>query len=493
MLEWVLSSEGVIVGITITLKMTTSPIPLSRFCPIDITTATLSSEVKTLSRGSWLSYRPSTPYVLPDIQRVSGAVLREEPLREVRKDFKTRTSPNLPVLLKVTSDPPLVAKAWNPDDQFQGSISVFNRCLANSNELISISSVSAFYRFIGDKKYKPVKLTEILDGVILPVSIDPCQSRTFNFALTVPRTGPDEKIDERWSGRPSYLIAHHRPLRFKIALTDVEEEECSLVLDYVYPGPKSLPLAFEQDLAFISIDDPFAMYRWGIHVAKGLPGTSENAITIKDFQNFTLDTNRMKTIVYNALQSGESEIDINIGREKDEANFVWWSWKTWALVDLSCQRLYAFKFLLTKDILGTKGFACLAYVACPEYGEFYDETRPIQYAAETVEFPKLEPYIPDTPLPDDDLDDAVPDAPKATAAAITSTSAVANPSAQVAVAEPEELKQRLVSIDNSLTHIGDNLSKLPSIENSLSRLATSFEQFVEILKAKESRGDKDNN
>ncbi|KAE9382686.1 hypothetical protein BT96DRAFT_790357, partial [Gymnopus androsaceus JB14] len=108
MAEWVLSSEGAIAGIKITAKAATSDTPSIRFCPIDITSCTLSSEVREFSEGGLRAYKSNTPYVLPEVQRVSGQLLEETP-REARKDFKTRTTPNLPVVLKTLSEPPLAA------------------------------------------------------------------------------------------------------------------------------------------------------------------------------------------------------------------------------------------------------------------------------------------------------------------------------------------------------------------------------------------------
>ncbi|KIK62646.1 hypothetical protein GYMLUDRAFT_198481 [Collybiopsis luxurians FD-317 M1] len=468
MAEWVSTPEGVIKGITIAVKAATSPKPFVRFLPIDITTAALSGDIKVLSEGGLRSFKPNAPYVLPEVRRVS-ATLHEKAPREVRKDFKTRTSPNLPVILKVVSDPPL---ACNPEfasfehDNFAGTISVFNKHPASSQEPISISSVNAFYRFIGEETYTPVKSLDLVDGAALPVSIDPRQTWTLKFSLTVPRIEEEKKVGTKWWGR-SY-VARQRPLRVKLVFTDIEEEECSLVLDYVSPVVE-LSKADNDDLAYFSIEEPLTWKRYGVHVA---PDSYGSKVSMK-VGNWTLDEDQMKTIVYNALKTGESEVDIGVGQDNDEGQTTAWSWKAWALVDLSCRRLYAFKILITKDIVGTKGYACMGYVLCREYGEFYDEARPIKYAKEKVKFPELEPVASDTLLLDDKVDDFVPEVPKAAvAAAAAAASAVAplvagvsaGSSAQLVV--PEEVSQRLASIDGSL-----------------SRLATSIEQLVDILKA----------
>ncbi|KIK55359.1 hypothetical protein GYMLUDRAFT_1018296 [Collybiopsis luxurians FD-317 M1] len=470
MAEWVLSAEGVITGITITVKASTSSTPFIRFCPINIAAATLSGEVQAISEGGLRSYRPSTPYVLPEVQRVS-ATLPEKALREVRKDFKTRTSPNLPIVLKVVSDPPLSANSWSSKhDLFSGTISVFNKHPPKSMEPISISSVTAFYRLIGDESYKPAQSIQLEDRIVLPVTIDPRQTWTMKFTVVVPRSEGETNIEMPW--QRSSFVARERPLRMKLVLTDVEEEECSLVIDYVSPAlepQKAMP----KDIAFFYIDDPHTLGRYGVHVIKGNamgPLGGQFSLVIG---NNTVGQDWMKKTIYKALKLGESEIDTNFGQNNNPGKTNAWSWKCWALIDLSCQRLYAFKILITKDIIGTKGFACLGYVACPELEGVDNETRPIQYATEMTKFPGLEPYAPSLPpLLDDQFDDVVPETPKTAAGAVNSSYGVAGSSTQLTI--PEELNQRLTSIDHNLS----------SIKDSLSRIATSFEQFVETLKSK---------
>ncbi|KAF5392307.1 hypothetical protein D9757_001552 [Collybiopsis confluens] len=472
MAQWMLSAKGGIIGITVTVKAATSSKPFIRFCPIDITTASLSGEVKAISEGGLRSYRPSTLYTLPDIERVSAA-LHEGAPREVRKDFKTRTSPKLPVVLKTVSDPPLVANdqfASLQADNFTGAVSVFNKHPVNSQEPISISSVAAFYRFIGDETYQPVKSMEIVDGPTLPVSVDPRQTWTLKFVLNIPRSEEDAKTETKWWGRS--FIARQRPLRIKLVLTDIEEEECSLVLDYVSPVyEQSKPGS--DDLAFFYVDDPLTWNRYGVHVTNASHG-DRAAIQLG---NWTLDGDWMKKLVYNALKNGESEIELEMGENKDEGESTAWSWKSWALVDLSCQRLYAFKILITKNLVGTKGFACLGYVACPEYGDFYDDARPIQYASETTSFPKLDPYISESVLLDDDFDDIVPEVQKA-----SSPAAIGPTTPSVAI--PDELTRRLASIDLSLSRLASIDKSLSSMNENIARLGTSIEQLVEILRSK---------
>ncbi|KIK51545.1 hypothetical protein GYMLUDRAFT_208552 [Collybiopsis luxurians FD-317 M1] len=490
MLEWVLSAEGVIIGINITVKASTSPAPFIRFCSFDITTATLTGEIQTLSEGGLRPYRPSTPYILPEVQRVS-AILPEKAPREVRKNFKPRTSPNLPVVLKVVSDPPLESAGFDSNSNYEiftGTISVFNKHQPKSMESISISSVTPFYRFIGDETYKPGELIQSSskEQVIFPISIEPRQTWIYKFNVGVPLSAEERKIqtgDIMW--RDLSIVARQRPLRIKLVLTDVEEEECSLVLDYV--SPVVVDQAKSKDIAFFYIDDPFTFKRYGVHIAqtpseKVSSITGEIAVQIGPRWPWLFELDLQKT-VHKALKMGESEVDLSdldIGQTQYSETPSAWSWKCWALVDLSCQRVYAFKILITKDIVGTKGFACLGYVPCPSCSNSQDEIRPIQYAKETIKFPELEPYVaPPSPPFDDLFDDVPPEAPKAT---MESVVAEAGSLPQLAILE--KLDHRLASIESSLSRLPSMDNSLASIDNTLSRLGASIEQLVEVLKTK---------
>ncbi|KAF9065862.1 hypothetical protein BDP27DRAFT_1269169 [Rhodocollybia butyracea] len=456
--EWVLSKEGIISGVKITAKASTSTQPYIQYCPFDIKTCTKSGDVRTLSEGGFRAYKPSAPYVLPEMQRVTGTLFDGEP-RAVRK-FKARTTPSLPVLVKPVSEPPLVANpefANEQTDYFVGSISVFNKHPVSSQEPVSIASVTAFYRLVGDEEYKPVKAVALLDGVILPSSIDPRQTWTLKFGVTVARDPEDVKVGARWWNRA--FVARQRPLRIKLVLTDIEDEECSLVLDYVSPVYDRAK-ANTDDTAFFYIADPLTWQHYDVHVSND--GSSGQVKIAGSNTSMTFDADQMKTIVYKALQSGESEVALDVGKDADSGTLHPWSWKTWALIDFSCRRLYAFKILITKYNQGGQNYACLGYVACPDYGEFYDETRPIRYATEVVKFPDIEPVV-DSPIAqDDELDDVVPDA-RGAPNAVHGTSS--GSSAQFGV--PGELNKRLESIDNNL-----------------SRLAGALEQLVQILKTK---------
>ncbi|KAF5392312.1 hypothetical protein D9757_001613 [Collybiopsis confluens] len=468
--EWELSA-GVITGITVSVKAATSSKPFVRYCPIDITTATVSGEIKAKSEGGFRSYKPNKPYVLPKVQKVT-AILPERALRAVRKDFKTRTSSKLPVVLSVMSDP-----RWWP--------------MRNSLELRGTISPGK-YLFSIKTRLAPRKLSpslhslELVNGTTLPASIDPRQNWTMKFIAHISRSEEEQEINTKWWN--SSFIARKRPLRLKLVLKDIEDEECSLVLDYVFPGVELSKPSWDS-LGYFYIEEPRSWNRYGIDITKPL---YEGDSVVLAIRHSSLNTETLKAAVYQAQKSdkGESEIDLKIGQTLQEGMSDAWTWKCWALVDLSCQAVYAFKILITKDIVGTTGYACLAYVPCPQYGEVLDEERPIQYANELVQFPTLDLYVPEPVMLDDEFDDFVPEAvpppPPPTLPAGVETSAVgvggnttSTSAAQLVI--PDDVRQRLISIDDSLSR-----QAATSIEQntSLARIAVLLEQLIENLKAK---------
>ena len=56
-----------------------------------------------------------------------------------------------------------------------------------------------------------------------------------------------------------------------------------------------------------------------------------------------LNVKKLHQVVYKALKSGKTEVDLEIGQEKNNGE---WDWGAWALIDISCRRVYAFKIIL---------------------------------------------------------------------------------------------------------------------------------------------------
>ena len=452
MAEWILSVSGKITGVRLTAKSATSPSPYVRICPIDLSTCTKSGNILTISEGGMRSYIPESPYSLPETVRV-GPELSDSQARPIRTDFKTKTTPSLRVILKTTSDPPLVANpqlASTTCDYFEGSVSVFNNHAAGSLNPITIAAVSASFRLVGEQEYQPVESCKLEDSQV-PVTITPRQSWIVKFQVAVPRTEEDAKVSVRWWNRA--FVARYRPIRIKLIFEDMEGEQCSLVHEYIYkPYPFEKPK--DSNLGFLFFDNPVTLERYHLDVQP-----SSEAKDVVRIKSTDVSVNKLEKVVYKALKTGVTEVDLEIGQDKYD-----WEWNVWALIDLSCRRVYAFKILLKEGkTVPVKRFACLGYVLCPEYGNIINETRPISYATETVSFPSLEPYPVQEVVLDDTLDDFKPPVtPKPTSPTGTSD-APSGFGLASATGIPEELNSRLVSIDSSLSRIADALERLVAI------------------------------
>ena len=450
--EWILSVSGKITGVRLTAKAATSPNPYVRVCPIDLSTCTKSGDILTLSEGGMRSYTPASTYTLPETIRY-GPILNDKTSRLPRTNFKTRTTQSFRVILKTMSDPPLEA---NPNvastlvDYFQGKVSVFNNHAPGSLNPITIASVSAAYRMVGDAEYAPVESCKITDGSVLPLTIEPRQSYLFNFQVAVPRTDEDQKLEMRWWNRA--FLARHRPLRVKLIFEDIEGEQCSLVLEYVNK-PYSLEKKNENDLGFFFFDDPAAFERKYLHVQ-----SSDRESTVVSIGSNELDVKRLNKVVYQALKTGKTEVDLKIGQERNDGE---WDWAAWALVDVSCRRVYAFKIIVKegkKVPEENRRFGCLGYVLCPSYGDVVSgKTRPISYATEVVKLPKMQHYVAPEYVQDDSVDDFKPPVPPK-----PSTPLGEVPPALLGTGGtiPVELSNRLASIDANLARIADALERV---------------------------------
>ncbi|RXW11459.1 hypothetical protein EST38_g14396 [Candolleomyces aberdarensis] len=463
--EWILAVSGKITGVRITAKANTSSTPFVRVCPIDLATGQKSGDVLAVSEGGLRSYAPASPYVLPETVHV-GPELKDTPLRAARKDFKTRTSsPGLRVIMRSVDEPPLAA---NPHmgsarfDYMHGTVSVFNNNAPGSNVPITIAAAKAAFRYVGEKQYTDVEGEgfKIVEGAQFPLTIDPRQSVTFKFEAAIPRTEEDVKKDVRW-WNPRAFCARHRPLRVKFVLEDIEGEEASLVSEYVFkPFPFSEKK--ENDLATFWFDEPDMIARNMIAVS---PGDSSDVVAKIDGQE--VKVNQLQQLVYKALKTGKTEIDLEIGREKGYGE---WEWKASALVDISCRRVYAFKVLLHegKSVPEEKRrFACLGYAPCPDYGDVIPgKTRPVSYATESIRLPPLQPYVPVEYPADDKVDDWKPVVPPKPARTLSSSNGVPpSPSVMsngtaVPLQIPDELNTRLASLDVNLGRIADALEQL---------------------------------
>jgi len=371
--------------------------------------------------------------------------------------------------MKPLSEPPLSANpqfASTEVDYFVGKVSVFNNNPAsNMNPIpITVASVNAQYRFIGEDDYKPLETFKFLSHGDLPISIDPRQTWAIEFQVSVPRSEEDKSLQVRWWNRA--FGARKRPLRIKVLLEDIEGEQASLVLEYIFQ-PYRLENENEKDLAFFFFDNANTLERCYVRVEKLEDGgTGMDAGVVRIASN-DLNVKKLHQTVYKALKTGKTEVDLEIGQEKNDGE---WEWTAWALVDISCRRLYAFKIILNegkKVDQAKRKLGCVGYVLCPPYGDTVQgKTRPVSYATETARMAKLQEYIEEEHLQDDALDDFKPPIPPKPPAPVTNGSY--EPSGGSA-AIPIDLGNRLASIDANLARIADVLEHLAGMSFGVTR------------------------
>ncbi|KAF9134277.1 hypothetical protein BGW39_007587 [Mortierella sp. 14UC] len=482
--EWTLDEAGVINGVKVAVKVATSDSPVVSVVPLNIDTVSPSGEVQSISKAGFKVYKPAEPYKFPVVRHV-GATLRTTPLRDVR-EFKPKTK--LPLI--VFPEGKMVANTHGQfvrksADKFQGTLRLFNKATPTNQDFVTLVSCKAEWRLVGEKEYRDVESLALGD-LKFPAPIAPNQSLDVPFEAIVPRSPAQVELQQNcWNWA---MVALHNPVRVRLTFKDIEGEELVFVQEYIHK-PTQLAAKEENDLLFLFIDDMVGAHRSVVRVKKG---DSSNVVEISH-TDFNVD--RLNKIVYQAEQSGQTEIDLKIGRETE-------SYKShvWALVDLSCRRVYGFKVLVTAGSASEKKTtATLGYAPCPLYStasgdnvqtkDFLDiddlEERPIQYAVESDVFPELEAEEPIVVVEDDDVDDekvvialdAVP------AGAVAPVVAIAAATSTHVTAALSEVSKATASLDTAV-FAGSMASlekRLESLDTNVARMATALEKLVTIL------------
>ncbi|KAJ3032973.1 hypothetical protein HDV00_006882 [Rhizophlyctis rosea] len=488
--EWIKNSVGMLVGVRTIAKVKSSETPTVHEAEIDFDTMEQIGETTVVSEAKLKPFKPIGTYTLPETIH-KGAILPKATPRKPRTDFKTRTSSSsLQLVITPSSTPPLVANpqwAYVKCDQFIGTVSIFNK--SKSPDPVTIMSVKAQYRLVGDSEYQDVTELEVNDPQNLPVNVDPRQSTTIKFTATVPRAEEDHAKEVRWYNRA--FVARHRPLRLKLVFTDVEGEEASVVVEYVYQ-PFKEDERKDEDLGFFFVDD---IDLWNRHVVKVDKDSWGSDVVRVGGKSLTVE--ELNKIVYGAIKDGNTEVDLGYNHKWDDGV----TWNAWALVDLSCKRVYAMKVLMKEERkdgkVGTKG--TLGYALVPEYG--YDEGkepegRRISYAKETVRMPEIEEVVWPEWKDEDGVDDVVPEPPKPAVqesrdvlpgSAPLGVGGVVTMSGPMSLAVPEVLEKQFAGIGASLEKLAKDSGKVPeAVEKRLGSIDRNIEKMAI---ASEASGD----
>ncbi|KAG9072733.1 hypothetical protein KI688_000509 [Linnemannia hyalina] len=479
--EWTLDDVGVINGVRVAVKVTTSDNPEISVLPLDIDTVSPSGEVQSISKAVFKVYKPAEPYKFPELRHV-GPTLRATALREVR-EFKPKTK--LPLV--IFPEGKMVANSRGQfvrsnADKFQGTLRLFNKSSPTNQDFVTLVSCKAEYRLVGEQEYKDVE-TLTLENVKFPASIAPNQSLEVPFEAIVLRNAAQQALRQNcWNWA---MIALHNPVRIRLTFKDIEGEELVYVQEYVHKPSIRVAAKEEKDLLFLYIDDMLDSTRSAIRVKE------DEAPFVVDVNYTRFTVGDLNKIVYKAEKSGQTEVDLKCGRDAGS-----YKWDAWALVDLSCRRVYGFKVLLTTGSTTEKRTtATLGYAPCPLYpsGSGNDaqskdvmniddlEERPIQYAVETDVFPEVEPSEPLKVVEDDDVDDEK--VVVALDAVPVSAVAIAAAAATSVTAALGEVSKATASLDSAV-FAGSMASlekRLESLDTNVARMATALEKLVTIL------------
>jgi hypothetical protein len=460
--EWVLDEETQqIAGIKLTVKVASSKVPTVCIIPLDPLLLRMPDDasVQYLSRCSGTVYKPDRPYEFPEtIQR--GPVIPSSRLREPRS-FRTKiSSPNIPLLLTPAWE--MVANnnvklASNQEDQFRGTWRALNRSPLSSQKQIILLSVKFEYRLVGEPMYKPVKSFALRDGVKLPITIAPSQAVDFPWEFAV-----DKPEHCQGSSLLAINYAHltiHQPLRLRVTFTDIEGEEVSLIQEYVH-GVMGATLPAPEDIGFFFVDKIYECQRTSLKISvSSNPERYFLGITAGFMPMAKITEVDLRKIVAKAEKSGITEVDMKLGVRNLGVD-----WTIWALVDLSCRRVYGFKVLLyhgsmTKERIS----ASMGYAPCPIYGGDDLETRPIQYAEESEIVPNVDHWDDVVVIEDDDVDNEVV-IPIGASSPLPAASVTAAPApASVPVPEPISLESLMLKPTTTETADQEPASSQPPL------------------------------
>ncbi|CAO3571724.1 unnamed protein product [Mortierella alpina] len=467
MAEWTLDDAGVINGVILTSKVATSDTATAKVVPIDITTVSVSGEVKTLSRSTFRLYKPAGPYIFPAIRHV-GYIARDSPLRE-RREFKARMNLPLVAIPQGTLQANASPYMHGEDDQFEGTLCIFNKALPSSENYVTLVSCTAQYRLVGDNEYRDVRSLSLGDTKF-PLSIAPTQSVMIPFETHILRSATEAALGEvcrYWA-----MITLHRPIRIRLTFKDIDDQAYVFLQEYVHDPTDHLQAKAPDDILFLQIHDVYSAERTVLRITYGEKG-SDAVVGIRGGPQFSVqDLNR---IVYEAERTGVTEV--HVGERIDDR----FKWEVWALVDLSCRRVYGLKALLMQGSWRPrKTTAVLGYAPCPNYGEGDLEERPIRYAEEKSVFPELEPEEPLNVVMDDDVDDDKVVVPAQTADPIIAIATAASSSVTAAISEVSKASNSLDAAVFS-SGVATLEKRLETLGADVTRMATALEKLVDLL------------
>ncbi len=304
-------------------------------------------EKRVISTGGIVEKRPSEAVVLPE-KSSNVAVLpdlsRVVP-RAARNDFITIDGVTNKQEVDVTVDSikPNQDRVFDGNDNFSVALSI-----ASSSEQAThmFKQLRVEYKLLNAEGWKVLPADNVIfQYKCFPLPLGPFQSGSLEFSI---------HVSFEPKRRPNFyrsFVARHTPLRFRFSFVDAKDRTVSRVAEYVQAMPR---LENKDSGLFLFLDDIQEVDRESIHIeakdsGNDLMGGAQS-----------LDIKKARSIVHSANKTGVTEVEFATN-DKD-AVLV----KYYALVDLSCQSVYAVKAQL---ISKKTGIAVQGFLPIRFYGE----------------------------------------------------------------------------------------------------------------------------
>ncbi|KAJ3325567.1 hypothetical protein HDV06_003337 [Boothiomyces sp. JEL0866] len=358
--EWIVGSSGKINQARVTIQV--DPVEGSYSRLIEFNPDNLKIVSKKVLSDGLVVYKSKQPYVLPQTKKVGSDI--NVPKYKAKSDFRSQGDFSNQVLLSVLECKANPQYAHTDCDLFVGELSSFNQSETGNPAVIAI--IKAEYRLIGEE----YQACDIETDVKCPFAVENFKSQRLKFTIKVPRAEEDSNLQIKWWDRA--LVARDRPLRLKITFQNPKGQSSSIIYEYVLNHFK-YETKKDGDLAFIYLDDPFTCTR--VHIRAKVE--SDSSISLEN-TGLTFTQADLNKLVLRAKKESSTQLNLECNPKKDETDV-----SVWALVDLSCNKVYAFKVQLSSRI-----GAALGYIPVPDYSKT-EEARDISYASETNTFPNI--------------------------------------------------------------------------------------------------------
>jgi len=392
--------------------------------------------------------------------------MNDKQTRPVRTDFPTQGYKNLKVKLKQGFR--CNERSFEHADMWDGAFSLINITKGEEKEPIIIVDAKCEWRFVGNHDWKPVDYFEMEKQF----TCFPMENTDVGFIFRI----NDETKSVSWFNRS--WIARHQPIRFRVTFEDVFGEKVSQVFEYVFsPFKKEVREKSDSEL-FLYVDN-LDLYERHTMVAKKTYTKIDGYGDVVEVNGTKYSETELRSLVFKAAQTNNFEILLF---EKDETPNKGFDLnkKAWALIDQSCNRVYAIKMLLmgvSKDSI----CAHLGYLELDLYGKV-DTTKPNlpaieEFSGEQMKELELEitPHEHTVLVQDDDFDDKLLEYQSLNTSLTTTLTRPVDHSPAVT--------GFLGMVDN-VNRISNSFDKLNSVAQNLDKIAKCTAQMAELFSHK---------